>query len=306
MRPGISSAILLMIVSAPAQAISIQFDYSYDGGFFDDQSRRDLLQQAAGFYSSFTDKLLAISAGENDQWSVQFNNPSNVGTQVQQHNLAVSTDTITVYVGGSAMGSGVLGFGTNGTVFNVSGSNQFVDSIYTRGQENATGATATDFGTWGGAISFNSDVNWFWGETIDGLDASYNDFLTTATHELGHVLGYGTADSWFNLIEDELFSGAASVAAYGGLVPVVGSAHWAEGVMSTYNGMDQEAMMDPSTPGGVRQLPTVLDYAGFEDIGWQVAAVPLPGAFWLMLSGAGALFGVRGLKVTANKSRLAT
>ncbi len=285
--------LMLMVVSnTPIHAIQIQFDYTYDDGFFDDQQRRDRLQQAAGFYSAFTDNLTAINTSGGDQWSVQFNNPSNLGAQIQEHNMMVSADTLTVFVGGSAMGSGVLGFGTTGTLFNVSGSMGFVDSVFSRGQNNAIGAAATDYGTWGGAISFNSDVNWHWGETVAGLDNSNNDFLTTAAHELGHLLGYGSADSWFNQMDNGLFSGEASVAAYGELVPV-GPAHWAEGVMSTYNGIDQETMMDPSTPGGIRQLPTALDYAGFEDIGWQVSAVPLPGAFWLMFSGMGALFGFR-------------
>ncbi len=267
-----------------AQAISIQFDYTYDGGFFDDQQRRDRLQQAADFYTGFSDTLSAINPAAGDQWSVQFNNPSNLGTQIQEHNMSVSADILTVFVGGSAMGSGTLGFGTTGILFNVSGSTDFVDSAYTRGQHNATGFGATDYGTWGGAMSFNSDVNWFWGETTDGLNNSNNDFLTTAAHELGHLLGYGSADSWFSQMDGGLFSGESSIAAYGGPVPV-GTAHWAEGVMSTYNGIDQETMMDPTTPGGIRQLPTVLDYAGLEDIGWQVSEVPVPASVWLFVSG---------------------
>lgn len=286
--------------SSPVKALAIQFDYSLDGGFFDDQDRRNRLQQAANFYTSFTDSLSSINSSSADpsnadQWSVQFNNPSDLASQVQRHNLSVSADTLTVYVGGSAMGSSVLGFGTTGTLFNVSGSSDFTDSVFTRGQDNATGVSATDYGTWGGAISFNSDVNWFWGEASAGLDNSSNDFLTTAAHELGHLLGYGSADSWFSQIDSGLFSGDASIASYGGLVPI-GPGHWAEGVMSTYNGIDQETMMDPTTPSGIRQLPTDLDYAGLKDIGWEVQKVPLPAAAWLMISGLGALFGMAATK----------
>ena len=281
--------VALWAASGQASAVSIQFDYTYDNGYFDDPLRRERLQQAAGYYLSLQDLLTPIAPGSGDSWTVWFNNPSSLGSGlVQQQNLAVAPDTLRVFVGGSAMGSGVLGYAMSGILTDVTGSEAFVDSVYTRGQENATGASATDYGWWGGAIAFNSDVNWHWGDTTAGLDAGSNDFLTTAIHELAHLFGYGSADSWFNSIDAGLFTGEAAVAVYGGPVPV-SEAHWAEGVMSTVAGIPQETLMDPSTPAGVRQLPTALDYAGLTDIGWQVTAVPLPGALGLFLLGAGPL-----------------
>ena len=69
-----------------------------------------------------------------------------------------------------------------------------VDAVTTRGQRNAIGPGATDYGVWGGAISFNSDASWYFGASDGGLGPDESDFLTTAMHELGHVLGYGVAD----------------------------------------------------------------------------------------------------------------
>jgi hypothetical protein len=61
-------------------------------------------------------------------------------------------------------------------------------------------------------------------------------------------------------------------------------AHWAEGVFSDVGGIRQETLMDPTTPAGVRELLTRLDYAGLRDIGWETTAVPVPGAAWLFVS----------------------
>lgn len=265
----------------PAHAVTVQFDYRYDSGFFADEHRRDMLDLAASYYSGFIDELAAINPGQENNWSVWFSNPGNLSAgRVQSMDLHVSADTLLVYAGGTAMGSGVLGYADTGIIDQVSGSDDFVDAVNTRGQQNTSGPAASDYGIWGGSIAFNSDVNWHWGQTTDGLTAGNNDFLTTAIHELAHIFGFGTADSWIAQLQDGYFIGEQSIAAYGGPVPA-DLAHWEEGVYSDVNGVLQEALMDPSTPGGTRQLLTTLDYAGLEDIGWQVTPVPLPASVWL-------------------------
>jgi hypothetical protein len=152
-------------------------------------------------------------------------------------------------------------------------------------------------------IWFNAANNWYFGNDTNGLTAGHPDFLTTATHEIGHILGYGEADSWLAQIDSNgYFIGASSVAAYGGAVPLdqYGS-HWAKVVMSTYAGVAQETLMDPNTIAGQRELPTVLDYAAFKDIGWQVAAtaVPEPNSCGLLLAGLG-LIGLLARRRAAN------
>lgn len=283
---------------SPAHAIQIEFDYTYDTrGFFTDlvtgapiAERRALLDTAASFYSGFTDTLAAISPQAGDSWSVNFSHPSLAGPAVTLTNLSIPENTLRVYVGGSPSGPGVLGFAGTGNSVTATGSAEFVDAVHTRGQANATGAQATDYGIWGGTIWFNANNDWYFGTDPAGLSPGHPDFLTTATHELGHILGFGEADSWHAQIDhaSNAFLGAHSVAAYGGPVPLdLYGLHWGEGVYSTYEGLSQETLMDPSTARGLRELPTVLDYAGFRDIGWQVAVVPEPAEWAMLLAGLG-------------------
>lgn len=294
-------ACALVALSSSALALSIEFDFTYDTrGFFTDTltgapivERRTLLEEAASFYSGFTDSLSAIVPQAGDSWSVRITHPSLGGPPVTLNNLAIAADTLRIYVGGSNSAPGVLGFANTGFNLTASGSAEFVDAVITRGQVNATGANATDYGTWGGMIWFNAANDWYFGSAAAGLTTGRPDFLTTATHEIGHILGFGTADSWTARIASGHFTGAASVAAHGGPVPLDQyRAHWAEGTMSTYNGLLQETMLDPSTPRGERQRPTLLDYAGFADIGWQVTPVPEPGTWAMLLAGLG-LLGLR-------------
>jgi hypothetical protein len=291
------AALLSLTFGAPAQAITIEFDYTYDTrGFFTDTltgapitERRALLDEAASFYSGFTDSLTAIAPQAGDSWSVKITHPSLGGPQITLSNLDIAADTLLIYVGGSESAPGVLGFANTGSNLTASGSDAFVDAVTTRGQANTVGEDATDYGIWGGMIWFNAANVWYFGSDASGLSAGHPDFLTTATHELGHILGFGEADSWHTQIDEAgYFNGTNAMVVYGGPVPVDQyGVHWAEGVMSTVDGVAQETQMDPSTTRGLRELPTALDYAGYADVGWQVSAVPEPQHATLF--GAGAL-----------------
>lgn len=285
-----------LFLTWPAHALQIEFDYTHDTrGFFTDvvtgspiAERRAILEQAASFYTGFTDALSAIAPQTGDHWSIRFTHPSLGGPQITLNNLAIPADTFRIYVGGSSSAPGVLGFANTGFNLTASGSPEFVEAVTTRGQINAVGPNATDYGIWGGMMWFNAANDWYFGSDASGLQPGRPDFLTTATHEIGHILGFGEADSWLAQIDAEgRFVGPTSIAAYGAPVSLDQfESHWAEGTMSTYAGMAQEALMDPSTPRGERQLPTLLDYAGFADIGWQVSAVPEPGTALLLGPGA--------------------
>lgn len=290
-------ALAALVNSQPASAISIIFDYTYDTvGFFTGAniSRQVLLNQAAGeFTSRIQDHLTAITSGGSNHFDVNFNNPSS-GVALTLNNYSVADNAFVVYVGAQNLGTSTLGEGGPGG-FGASGSQTFINSL-NRGQTGANSSPATDFGPWGGAITFNSaQSNWYFGSNNPVQGSGLFDFYSVAVHEMGHVLGFGTANSFTNLAGGGVsFSGNASDALYGGLVPMANSGHWQQGLTSTVNGVSQEVAMDTSITAGTRKHFTELDFAALKDTGWQIApaaAVPVPAAVWLLASGLAGLFG---------------
>ena len=87
------------------------------------------------------------------------------------------------------------------------------------------------FSLWGGSISFDTTTNWHYGVTTSGLASNELDFYSAATHEMGHILGIGTAPQWFNRVQGSNFVGSNAETVYGGAVPLYGDhAHWANGL----------------------------------------------------------------------------
>ncbi len=279
--------------------IDIVFDYTYDsGGFFSSADSKNTLEAAAGYFESIIlDDFTAIDsnadAGGSNNFTASFSDPS-TGNTVNLSNFDVAANTITVFVGGSSnLGSGTLGAGGPGG-YGVSGTSTFVDNAVSRGEgggdptavrnfdSDNSGTidpnekTATDFALWGGSISFNNTTDWYFDtDTSTDTDIPNNsfDFYSVAVHELGHVLGIGTADSWNNNVDttNGTFTGANAEAANGGTaVALADSAHWAEGTQSTVNGNTQEAAMDPTITNGQRKRFTELDKAALADIGWEL------------------------------------
>lgn len=245
--------------------ITIQFDYSRDtNGFFDDTARRQILELAGETIGSrLDDHLLAITPSGGNTWSLDASNPSG-GSSFTLSNQTIPEDTILVFVGSRNMSS--LGVGGPGG-YSSSGSEAWLDLVAARGQTGMLEVPETDFGLWGGSITFDNDANWYFGMSAAGQGSNQHDFLSVAMHELGHVLGIGTAGSWDNHISGVVFTGPNSVAEHGGNVSLSGSAHFREG---TENGGDEVAM-DPSILVGTRKLFTALDYAALADIGWEVS-----------------------------------
>ncbi len=261
--------------------IDIVFDYSFDtNNFFADQTRRNILEDVAGFFEThITDDLLAIDSAGGNSFNVGFFNPGTGATEVI-NNFDVAADTLVIFVGGRELGGSTLGQGGPGG-FSVSGSSTFVNNAITRGETPTTdgvrGSTATDFAPWGGAVTFDVSTNWYFDTDTSTTEAfSGSDFYSVALHEVAHVLGYGTSDSWDNLVINGSFTGDNAVAENGGNVPLAGAdtAHWRAGTRSTIFGTttNQEAAMDPSITVGTRKRMTDLDMAGLADIGWEVAA----------------------------------
>lgn len=251
-------------------AVSVVLDYRFDtNNFFDSQLKKDIIQEAANvFAAKFKDDLTAISPSSSNRWTAVFSNPATGATE-SVANLAIASSTIVVFVGGRDLPGQTAGLGGPGG-YSVSGTTTFRNTVANRGQSGATASPPTDFGPWGGAITFDSDgTDWFFGTTTEGLGSNQTDFYTVALHEIGHVFGFGTSNSFDALVSGGEFRGPKSIAAYDGTGnPPLSEdlAHWQDGV--TDEGM--LTAMDPVAENGVRVSLTDFDWAAFDDLGWSL------------------------------------
>lgn len=298
---------LSLALPRAASAVSITLDTSSDGGFFaaNPQAMPTLQAAAAVFENMLGDSLDAITPGGGNTWTAFTFDPGNPAAQLSPMDMNVAQDEIIIFVGGFNFAGGTLGLGGPGG-FTATGSGAFLNTVVARGQPGALGAPAgrTDFGPWGGSISFDSDTSWHFGTDTAGLDPGESDFFSVAIHELAHVLGFGTSASWDNLINGaNEFTGVNSVAAFGGNVPLEAvvppetTSHWQDGTISDL----QETAMDPTLTTGTRKLLTSLDIAGMQDVGWQI--VPEPGRGLLVASALVLLAALHSMRPPAPRRR---
>lgn len=280
--PAFLGGVACALTALPAAAITISFDFTYDtSGFFSgvNVARRDVLQQAAAEFSSrLTDSLTAIVPVQGNTWTASFTNPSSAGTSVSLPNLSIGANTVVIYVGATDLGAGVFAQGRPGAAL-ATGDANWLSTVATRGQAGALSNVPTDFGPWGGAISFNSAVSWHSDSTpatIEPFPGQF-DLYTVALREIGHVLGFGTAASWSgNILHTgigNVFAGANAVATFGGVVSLApDNTHWQAGTLSTAlgSGSPQAAVMNPDLAAGTRNFLTAVDLAGLQDVGWTV------------------------------------
>ncbi|MEO7558766.1 MAG: PEP-CTERM sorting domain-containing protein [Nitrosospira sp.] len=279
---------VLLAASQPALAnIDIHFDYRYDSsGFFTgaNSSRQNLLNAAAStFESRFQDNLTAITPSGSNSFDASFFQPDN-GNNTSIPNFSVAANQLVVFAGVYNLGSTLAVGGPGG--FSSGGSTDFINNASSRGQSGALTPIKTDFGPWGGAVSFNNASNWYF-DSDTTTDESFSglDFYSVAVHELAHVLGFGGADSFDSLISGSSFTGPAVNALLGYNPPLAGDSHWANELRY----LGQETAMDPSIASGQRKRFTELDDAAMKDIGWQVSPVPEAETWTLMLAGLGLL-----------------
>lgn len=296
-------ALAVGLIALPASAnIDIVFDYTYDtNNFFGNSLRKSLLESAASvFESRIQDSLTAINPSGGNTFQVEFKNPANtLGTiQPNTNYFQVAANQIIIYVGGSNLAADTLGLGGPGK-FYISGDLGFYNNAFQRGQagvvvndpstplinESRLG-DSTDFSLWGGMISFNSGYgSWFYDTTLGTAnDIVGADFYSVALHEIGHVLGIGTADSWDHWVSGTTFDGPNTPA-----TALTGDTyHWADGTTSTIDGVGSyETVFDPSLSLNQRKLLTDLDWNALRDVGWEVSAVPEPETWAMLLAGLG-------------------
>lgn len=288
----LSTSLALAVLGTHASvvsAVTVQFDYQYDTNLFFDAGTdaRDRLEDAGAFFESvLDDDLDAITPGGGNSWNARISNPTSGGPEFNIPNLVVPADTIIIYVGARNLGSGTLGEAGPGG-FNATGSPAWFDTLFERGEGTGTttGGSATDFAPWGGALSMNSTTNWDYSVDDSTIGVGEHHFYSVLIHEIAHVLGVGTSDSWDADVTAGQFTGAASVAEFGGNVPLDNPpGHWAEGTTSVIVGTNiaQETSMDPTIAQNTTKYWTELDNAALTDIGWEVIPEPSTGVLAIL------------------------
>lgn len=318
---------LCLLLPAAAGALSFEFRTDYDAGFAD-AARLQTLQAAGQYVGNRMDRLgladsLSAMPGTGGSfapwWDGQVVDPTSIGkqypvsSQVRSNQVAVPANTILVYVfqaNGLHASSGELARTEEGRRSVFTTDPGLMSTVY-RGQAGANPAGAVhDVAPWAASMAFDPAPVGGW-HVDPGLDIADPgaaappggqwDLFSVAVHELFHVLGFGQSAAWSGLVDPALgFTGTHAQDAYGGPVPLAGSAHWAEGPA----GYPTEAAMDPTIRQGQRKLPTDLDLAALRDIGWgsdvvranaslAPPPVPIPASLPLLLSGVLLLAGIR-------------
>jgi len=266
--PESRTALQLEVLEArEVPAINILIDYTLDSpayggtGFFTSHpAARQVMEQVAYEMGQRIDaRLAAIAPSGGNTWTATVYHPG-TGSLYSIPNLRVPADSIIVYVGGRSIPGAEAGFGGYGG-YSWSGSASWGQLLATR--------RWSGFSLWGGSIAFDSSRNWYFGLDPSGLRTDQLDFYSAAVHELGHVLGIGTARQWWSQVQGNQFMGRQAQSVYEGPVPLSSErAHWADGVR--VNG--QAAAMSPYLYYGRRVNWSALDQAALYDLGWAAPA----------------------------------
>ncbi|HWR38622.1 MAG TPA: RTX toxin [Patescibacteria group bacterium] len=265
-----------------ASSFNIVFDYTYaSSAFFTDAVKADLDFAASLWERAILDEFPDVTAGT----SLSFRNPSTLSTNVSTTASGVIDDLL-IYVGTTDLESyGAVGLGGPSATYALG------SSLDTRWN------STTTFQPWVGSISFDATphysngpaVSWFFDTTPETMSdvatagASKLDFISTATHEIGHVLGILNGINAWNAhysSTTKTFTGANAEAHNGGnpipLVPTSpshpnGSASLAPGSTTAFANNQEPVMSYGISTTGHRLVPTDLELGILQDIGYNVS-----------------------------------
>lgn len=290
----LSGALFALTGSASAIKIDLRYEFD-DNAFFEQPGSKEAMRAVADFYESLLqDNLLRIDQADwpsGNVWGARPRHPA-TGNIVEIPNLIVPEDTIIVYAGGRDLG-GPAGRGGPGG-YSSGGSGAWFDLLDARGQDDYFQNPTADFGPWGGSIAFDTERSWNF--SLTSTNEPGTPFVSIALHEMGHLLGIGTALSWNDRIVNGEFVGSHSSAVFGSAVPLTSTGgHWRDdgrcefpdgydptepnnvlskafGSFGAPHGFGQIVLMDPGTciVGDFHKVMTDLDLAGLRDIGWEV------------------------------------
>jgi hypothetical protein len=235
----------------PPTAFNIRFDYRYDTRGWFTPERRSALEAAGRVWENIiVNDLPDVPAGTS---VAALSNPE-AGDLIRNFADGAAIDDLVIFVGARELGGSTLGITTMPVPF-----------------RDQTRLTGNSFQPWLGTIAFDTSTNWFFDptpNTADDIPAQSSDFISTAVHEMAHVLGFGTSDASDDLIEGSAFRGGNAIAVNGGQpIPMSGLAHIRDDYQFGGLGIP---LMSPFASFGKRKLPTRLDVAILDDIGYTI------------------------------------
>ncbi|MGJ8723796.1 MAG: hypothetical protein ACSHYB_04500 [Roseibacillus sp.] len=239
---------------------------------------------------------------------------------LQRSPTGIGADEIVVYVGARSMdistyaeaspGTPSVSIGGGGSeagwVSAMSQANTAMNLMYGRGgydmQRISGGATFgsttanydLNFGPVTGSMWFNDSLGdsssgresweenndfWHFDHTTE-VDTGKIDIYSIALHEILHVLGYGTSESWDDYTSGSDWTGPEASALLGTGEDALHSDgyHIASGLESPgyEDGVLRNTVMNRSPVAGERDQLTLLDLAFLQDSGYEIGAIPEP------------------------------
>jgi hypothetical protein len=244
---------------APAVGLSIAWDYRFDSrGFFETAQSRAVLEEAARQWGVLLrDDFDEIPAGT----MIYVRNPQDT-SQESYLTLGSPIDDLLVFVGSAPRATSAAGASATALFPAEEDDPELRAALKERWE-------GDDFEPWTGWVQFNSERDWFFDTSFDtggDIPEGATDALSTALHELGHVLGVAPGGAFARLIEDGHFVGQRAMAVYGGPVPLADAyGHIAEDV--TIDGLTP--IMATGRYRGERYVITRLDVAMLADLGYE-------------------------------------
>jgi len=246
---------------AAASSFSIGFEYAYDTAAYFDEPKRRLLTHSGESWARYIESEFSdIPAGT----ALRARHPEHIDMEGMVFDLDYAIDDVVILMGSSLIdGEGTTLASSSSSFTNQVTDASLLETLRTRYEGNP-------FEPWMAQTTFDTEEVWAFDatpETDDDLPAADNDFVSTAIHEIGHVLGIGSAAAFEALVEDGNFVGQKAMEVHGGPVPLApDGTHFARDISSR----GKVPSMELGTAPGQRKRPTALDLAVLEDLGYSI------------------------------------